>query len=71
MKEMILNNNDLSLAYELAGLYAQMDKDCRSVSNSDIQRLYGVAAKNRNIHYKALELNKAKFLSNKRKNGVR
>ena len=62
-----LNDREIKTSDELADLYYWMDRDPRAVSYEDIGRLYGEAARNPNIHYRALEINKAKYLKRRKK----
>ncbi|MDY0257310.1 hypothetical protein [Gudongella oleilytica] len=57
------------MVQRLANLYKQMDDDCRIFNNLDIQELYGAAAKNPDIHYMALEINKQHY--KKRRQGTK
>lgn len=66
MNNMTLNKEDLALAYQLAELYYQIDKNCNLVSNIDKERLYEAVTRNPYIHYKALELNRIKDIESVR-----
>jgi hypothetical protein len=61
MSRILLNKEDYKTACELADLYYRMDVDCRMVNGEEKERLYTEKAKNKDIHYKALELVKARF----------
>lgn len=67
MNNIVLNKQDLELVNSIAYYYCYPER----ISDYDKAILNKAKADNPNIHYKALELNKSKYRSNKRKNGVR
>lgn len=64
----VLTKYELTKAHNIAYYYRHPER----VSDYDKAILNKIKTDNPNIHYKALEINKSKYLSNnKRKNGVR